>query len=147
MPLSPFLLSLPTAPALLVRRLASAFYDLVVLAGILMVAALPVVLLAQGHLGGAPGHQLFQAYLGLVVFSYFGGFWVYAGQTVGMRAWRVRVTDADGGRLTWTQAGVRFAAALVSWAILGAGFWLALWDPEGRTWHDRLSRTRLVRLP
>ena len=29
-------------------------------------------------------------------------------------------------------------------ALLGAGWLAALVDPERRTWHDRLSRTRVV---
>ena len=73
--------------------------------------------------------------------------WTRGGQTLGMRAWRCRLVAADGEPVGWGQTVARFAAALVSWAALGLGFWWALADPERRTWHDRWSGTRIVLVP
>jgi uncharacterized RDD family membrane protein YckC len=65
-----------------------------------------------------------------------------------MLAWRVRlVRSGDGGRIGWKQALIRYIAALFSWVAAGAGFWWSLYDPEKRTWHDRLSRTELHMAP
>jgi uncharacterized RDD family membrane protein YckC len=36
---------------------------------------------------------------------------------------------------------------LLSWLPLGLGYFWILFDREGRAWHDRLSRTRVVLLP
>ena len=44
-------------------------------------------------------------------------------------------------------AVTRRRAALVSLLALGLGFLWSLWDPERLTWHDRLSRTRIVYYP
>jgi uncharacterized RDD family membrane protein YckC len=128
----------------LLRRLASMAYDLLVVGALLMMAALPVVLLAGDHLRVAPGRALFQAYLLLVTFLFFGGFWVHGGQTPGMRAWRLRLIGAAGAGVSWRQAAGRFCAALLSWLAGGLGYLWALRDPQGRAWHDRLSATRLV---
>jgi uncharacterized RDD family membrane protein YckC len=83
----------------------------------------------------------------LAAFLFFGWFWTRGGQTLGMRAWRLKVVDEQGRSLTWLLALRRFAAAAFSWTALGAGFWWAIFDREKRAWHDRLSGTHLVVLP
>ena len=77
-------------------------------------------------------------------FFYLAWFW-RRGMTVGMRAWRVRIEQDDGGKPGWIRCLVRFLVALVSAACLGLGFWWSLFDPGKRTWHDMASRTRLLR--
>jgi uncharacterized RDD family membrane protein YckC len=76
---------------------------------------------------------------------FFAGFWSRGGQTLGMRAWRIRLVADDGGPVRLGTALLRCLVALLSWACLGAGFWTALFDRERRTWHDRLTGTHLVR--
>ncbi|MCB1639748.1 MAG: RDD family protein, partial [Thiothrix sp.] len=75
----------------------------------------------------------------------FGWFWTHGGQTLGMRAWKIRVTDEYGRTLNWQQAFFRYTMAILSWLMLGVGFWIAIFDPQKLAWHDRLSRTRLIR--
>ena len=41
----------------------------------------------------------------------------------------------------------RYALGTLSLLCGGLGFWWALLDREGLTWHDRLSNTRLVHVP
>ncbi len=130
----------------LLRRLASILYDALVLLAVLLVAAAPVVWLAQDSLGTFPGRLCFQGYLLAVVFLFFGWFWVHGGQTVGMRAWGLRLTSSTGGGVSWKQAGVRLCAALLSWLPAGLGFLWVLIDRDGRAWHDRLSATCLRRV-
>ena len=120
--------------ATLLRRLASIAYDLLVL---------PAVLLAQGRLQVYPGRALFQGYLLWVAFVFFGGFWVHGGQTPGMRAWRLQLTNRDGTGISWKQARRRFAGALLSWLPAGLGYLWILIDREGLAWHDRISGTEL----
>jgi uncharacterized RDD family membrane protein YckC len=64
-----------------------------------------------------------------------------------MASWRLRVEREDGALLTWGDTVKRLAAALLSWLPLGLGYFWILFDREGRAWHDRLSRTRVVVLP
>lgn len=126
----------------LARRLAAVVYDGIVVIAVLFIAAVPVVLL---HGGAVEGSLLFDLYLLGVAFAFYGGFWTHGGQTIGMRAWGVRVLRADGGPVRWPEAALRFTAAILSWLVLGAGFWWSLIDHEHRAWHDRISGTRLVR--
>lgn len=132
-------------PCGLGRRLLAIVYDGVVLIALLLIASVPVVLLTGGAQDDSRLYRAaLQVYELLVGFAFFGGFWHFGGQTIGMRAWRIRVVDEQGDSIGWRDAGVRYIVALFSWACLGLGFIWSLFDPEQRTWHDIVSRTRLV---
>ncbi|MEG3192518.1 RDD family protein [Lysobacter sp. D1-1-M9] len=71
--------------------------------------------------------------------------WRRGGQTLGMRAWRLRVAAPDGGRPGWRALMLRYAVATASLLLAGAGFWWAWFDRDRLTWHDRASGTRMRR--
>lgn len=134
----------------LLRRLAAITYDAVVVVGVLFAAAVPVVLLHGGavvttHAESLEASWWFRLYLLLVAFAFYGGFWTHGGQTIGMRAWHIRVARRDGERLRWRDAAARFVGAILSWLPVGLGFIWSLFDREGLAWHDRLSDTELRR--
>jgi uncharacterized RDD family membrane protein YckC len=54
---------------------------------------------------------------------------------------------ADVRELSWRQALLRFAAGVVALLPLGLGLWWGFCDRDRRGWHDRLTGTRVVRLP
>jgi uncharacterized RDD family membrane protein YckC len=124
----------------LLRRIGIIIYDAFLLIALLLFAAVPPVVLHGGAIEDSP---LFTVYLMFVAFLFFGGFWAYGGQTLGMKAWRVRLRQVDGSAVTWRDAAIRFAAAITSWIPLGAGYLWCLIDRDGLAWHDRLSGTRL----
>lgn len=136
----------PTPPGLL-RRLAAMAYDALLIAALWMVAALPFVWLTDVHAASATQRTLFQGYLLLVCWGFYAWFWVHGGQTLGMRAWRLRLTRTDGGPVGWRAALLRCAAALLALAPLGLGYWWVLLDKDKCAWHDRLSGTRLIVTP
>ena len=129
----------------LVRRLAAILYDSLLLFATLYFATL-ILLPFNGGEAIRP-HPLYTLYLFAVSFLYFAWAWTRGGQTLGMRAWRLRVVRRNGLPLTWGQAALRFLAALLSWLVAGAGFWWVLVDSEHLSWHDRLSATKLVLEP
>lgn len=132
-----------SAPASPFRRLAAGCYDLLLLAGVLVFTSFFVVALRGGAAIPA-GTAAYQAFVAAQVAAFFIGFWTRGGQTLGMRAWRIRVEAAGGGPVTLPRAALRLAAAFLSAAALGLGFAWMLVDPERRAWHDRLSGTRVV---
>lgn len=141
------MLASPAAtPPGLPRRLAIVFYDALVLLGVLFFATALLLPLNSGQAFSAD-QWYFTLYLVCVCFGYYAGFWVYGGQTLGLKAWGCRVVDKHGGPITWRQALVRFVCAALSWALLGGGFWMVLWQRQGLAWHDLVSGTRLVRVP
>ena len=73
--------------------------------------------------------------------------WHRGGQTLGMRPWRLQVTDASGAPAAVPALLRRFAWGSVSLLLAGAGFWWAWVDRDRLAWHDRHSGTRLRRRP
>ena len=135
--------SAPTinAPASLLRRLGGMLYD-----GLMMVAiwgTTAIIGTAINHFQ-APSGVLWQSLLFLELYFFFAWFWREDGQTVGMMAWRMRVVSHSGAPITFNQATMRFAGALLSFMCLGLGYFWMLVDPDGRTWGDIMSDSRVV---
>jgi uncharacterized RDD family membrane protein YckC len=137
----------PMSPPGLLRRLGAMAYDILLLLAVLMMLSYPYVWLTGGVKPSLFVKTLYQLYLFSICFLFYGGFWVRGGQTLGMRSWRIKLVRQDGGPITWTMALKRFASALLSLLCLGLGFLWVLYDRDKLAWHDRLSGTRLVRLP
>ena len=79
--------------------------------------------------------------------AFYGWFWTHSGQTLGMQAWRIRVVNKQGQAVTAAQSVMRFAMAIVSWLLLGIGYWMMLFNSEKETLHDKISNTKLVSVP
>jgi len=135
-------------PAHLGWRLLAAIYDLLPLLALWFVAAVLALAVAGGKLDvQRPVDRLLVQFL-VLAFSavYFAVSWSRGGQTIGMKPWRLRVVRSDGAPLSPRRALLRFVVALLSLALLGAGFWWALFDPQKRAWHDLAAGTLVVRL-
>jgi uncharacterized RDD family membrane protein YckC len=137
---------LVTQRAGLLSRLAAIIYDSLQLIAVLFLATALTLPLTGGE-AIPPNTPSFTVYLLLVCFVFFGWFWTHGGQTLGMRAWRLRIQQPNGAPITWRQAVIRFVLALLSWGCLGLGFWWIAFDQQGRGWHDLGSGTLLVKLP
>lgn len=159
----------PTRDAHLWRRLAAGLYDSLLLVAIWMCGALVVVLLRGAAV--PPLTWWFGIYLLALAFGYFGWSWIRGGQTLGMRAWNIRVQRSDGAALDWGRAALRFvigglivaAIALGAWVGRGTGLqavlgmaavllgvlaqcW-TLFDRRRRGWHDLAADTVVVLAP
>jgi uncharacterized RDD family membrane protein YckC len=135
-------------PASLALRLLAALYDALPMLALWFVATMLALALTGGALDvrRLPDKLLVQALLLAVTGAYFVISWRRGGQTIGMRAWRLRVVSADGNPLETRQALVRFGVSLISLAAVGIGFLWALFDSQNRTWHDVAAGTVMVRL-
>ena len=119
-------------------------YDALLILAIWMITLLVMVVANDGEpVLGAPVQSL----LFLEAFTFFAYFWSAAGQTAGMRAWRLRLVSNDGHRISLHQATLRFAVALIALGALGIGYFWALIDRQGRTWPDLVSNSQVVRYP
>jgi uncharacterized RDD family membrane protein YckC len=142
--------SMSSTPASLWLRIAAGIYDLfplvalwMVTAGIALYAVHGEVDLAHPSLGWRVGLRVA---LFVVTAAYFVISWARGGQTIGMRAWRLRIVTDAGHALGWTRAIVRFGVACVSLLAVGIGFAWCLFDRQKRGWHDLAARSVLVRL-
>ncbi len=118
-------------------------YDGLLLFAVLFAATVIVLPFNRGQ-AFAPYDPVYSVYLLVVSFFYFAWFWTHGGQTVGMRAWGVRLVGRAEERVSWRECLLRFLAALLSLAPFGLGFLWAGVDRENRAWHDHISGTRLV---
>jgi uncharacterized RDD family membrane protein YckC len=133
------------------RRLAAMVYDSLLLAALWIAVGALLMLLSGGRLAAPdrPGWLLVveQLVLVAVTWGFFTWFWTHGGQTLGMRAWRLRLTDRHGGRVGIVAASRRWLASLLSLGAMGLGYVWVLVDREQCTWHDRLSGTRVIVVP
>lgn len=65
--------------------------------------------------------------------------------TLGKSAMRIKVTDLEGGRITYGQAFGRHFGKILSAAIFLIGFLMMLWNKDKQTLHDRMAGTRVVK--
>lgn len=117
--------------------------------GVIMIAGaffLPLNQLITGDPSDG-SHPIYQFYLVFVVLFYFFYFWKKSGQTVGMRAWRIKLITQNDQPLTIKQMAVRLLVAVPSFLLLFAGILWQYIDSSQRTWQDRASGTKLVHLP
>jgi uncharacterized RDD family membrane protein YckC len=133
-------------PASLLRRLGAILYDTLLMVALLFLATIPF-LAASSEEAVKPETVAHQAVLAAVIYVFLVGFWCSRGSTLGMLAWGLRVETDDGSLPSIGQASIRFFAAILSWLPVGLGFLWQLWDKEQLTWHDRLSKTRLMHYP
>jgi uncharacterized RDD family membrane protein YckC len=89
----------------------------------------------------------------LLLLIAFGGSWLYAAllecsrwqATVGKQWIGLKVTDAQGERLSFFRATGRHAAKYLSALPCFLGFTMACFSSRGLAWHDRIASTRVVR--
>lgn len=162
-------------PPFLLRRIAAGFYDLLLVVALWFPAtAIALAVFRDGRRLPEAGYQI---YLLAVAFAFFGWFWTHGGQTLGMRAWRLKLIAGDGRPPGWYQALVRYLCMLIPWLLVGlglefvsypgaadnpvfqyvlaplaftaalVGFLWPLFDSRRLAWHDRFSHSCLTVLP
>ena len=132
--------------ASILRRFGAILYDSLLVLALMILGTLPFVAARAGQ-PVDPGNLPYQLTLLAITYLFFVGFWCGYGRTLGMQSWRLKIESLDGGKPGVAAASLRYFAAFVSWLPAGLGFWWQLWDRDGLTWHDRLSRTRLRYYP
>ena len=121
------------------RRLASMVYEAVLLFAVGFFAAWLFFFASGGRdaTAGATRHLL-QLFIGLMFAAYFLWSWLRGGQTLAMKAWRIRLVD-----VTPARALMRFALAVLLVPTLVSIMW-SLFDRDRQFLHDRLAGTRLT---
>lgn len=132
------------------RRFAALIYDGFLLIALLMVFTGISLVFTHGNAvlreTAGPWWWVYRAGELMVIGGYYVLNWIRSGQTLGMRAWRLRAVGETGKPLTWQRSVLRFCCGFLAWLPAGLGvLWLYI-DPEHLALHDRLSRTRVVHL-
>jgi uncharacterized RDD family membrane protein YckC len=132
------------------RRAAALIYDAFLLVALLMAFTAGALFFTKGHaiVPETAGSWVYAYYTGevAVIAGYYIVNWLRSGQTLGMRAWRLRALNASGKPMSLGAAILRAGFGFLAWAPAALGvLWLYL-DPDHLALHDRFSRTRVVRL-
>jgi uncharacterized RDD family membrane protein YckC len=151
------------------RRLAAFIYEGVLLFGVVVTTGLFYAGIVQQR-NAMVGRNGLMVLLFIVLGLYFIWFWTHGGQTVAMKAWRIRLVDVEGRPLTPYRALARYLLcwlwfipaclalyvrhapnAAVFFGVLGAGVIAyavaALFNRSHQFLHDVLCGTRIVAIP
>lgn len=99
------------------RRLAAFIYDLLIILSLWFILTMIVVACRQG-LAIAPHSHWYQSMLLTLYASYFIFSYRYGGQTIGMRAWNIKLVSGSSFDLNWTQVIKRFMLFLPAWVMI-----------------------------
>lgn len=137
-------------------RIGALVYDALIVIGIAAIAGalglgIAEALIASGIVDIAGRYVDGAAYAGSQVWfavlvwgsvcGFYLWFWTHGGQTVGMRAWRLRVQNTDGSAISLTQALIRLATAACGLGNLQVPF-----DIKNRAFQDHWSNCNVLRL-
>jgi len=127
-------------PASLFKQFAAILYDSLLIFAVLFFAAAIALLFNRGE--AIESNPAFSLYLLFSLFTFYAWFWHKSGQTLGMRAWKIRIVSEFGGNPSWGGSYLRLLFALLSFSCFGLGYFWRLFKPY--TWHDRLSQTSII---
>jgi len=113
------------------------------------VAFLPVAIAGDSQLSGTEEQWVYVILLSYMPFVplLFFALWAWRGQSVGMMAVRIEVTDRDGEPLTLSRALLRTLVWPLSMFPLAVGAAPVAFDQERRALHDMLAGTVVLELP
>ena len=119
-------------------------YDGLLLAALIMLFCVPFLAVPDAWESTVLGKLFKQLYLVSISYGFFVSFWCKGGQTLGMKSWHLRLVDNEGNPVTLKAARIRYASAILSWALLGLGYLWILVDKDNLALHDKISGTRIV---
>jgi uncharacterized RDD family membrane protein YckC len=125
------------------RRLASMFYESLLLIGVLAALfVLPNFILATAS-GIILPRPAIRVYIFLIFALYFLWHWRGGGQTLAMRTWKLQIVSRNGDVPSLLQLALRYVLAWPSIG-LGVGILWALVDRDRQFLHDRLAGTKIA---
>ena len=132
---------------ILLSRTLSGLVDLVLIFLFTSVCILAADSVSGVEILDAAGATNFALLMVVVFFVYSIFFLKTANQTIGMMITNLRLLGTDNERPTGRQILIRSSVFLVSLLGLGIGLIIGCFDKRSACLHDRLSNTRVIRLP
>ncbi len=135
--------SMASQPAVTPETVSADFFTrlvAIIIDGVILIIPQMVIRLILGPaLGGL---------IGLVIgvgYSYY--FWTTSGQTPGKMVMSLKVVNAENGALLEPSAALlRYVGYFVSGIALGLGYLWVLWDPKHDAWHDKIAKTKVIKV-
>ena len=128
------------------RRLLALFYDLLLIAGILLSFTLLIVIINGGAISSFLGSNLMLLSYFLISFIFYIYFWYFNdGQTLGMQAWKIKLVADDNQAISIKSMLQRLVFGLLFGSIAGLNFFVILFRSDKRSLNDIYSKTKIVR--
>jgi uncharacterized RDD family membrane protein YckC len=99
------------------RRLAAMVYDSLLIFAVLVIIGATTLPFTNG-LGISRDNIVFKFYLFGALYAFLGWFWTHGGQTLGMRAWKIKLLQRNGYPVTWHLAFFYYLVSLPMWGFL-----------------------------
>jgi len=128
------------------RRLLALFYDLLLIAGILLSFTLFIVIINGNAVSSFLGSNLMLLSYFLISFIFYIYFWYFnEGQTLGMQAWKIKLVADDNQAISIQSMLIRLVLGLLFGSIAGLNFFVILFRSDKRSLNDIYSKTKIVR--
>lgn len=119
-------------------------YDLLILLAILLcVSVLPVILSRPNF--NISHSNIYRTYLACITILFYYFCWRKSGQTLGMKAWGIKLISLDGKPVSLLQSAIRVLTAVPSFFIFGLGYLWMFFNKDKLTFHDLASQTTIVK--
>lgn len=140
-------------PAALWKRLFATLYDILILTAVSLlygaiVTAISTTLFNNSAVEYRPNATGLLVQIGWLatVIGFYCFFWLRVGQTVAMKAWRLKLVSDSEKPLSLGTCVLRCALGALSLGCFGIGYLWAIFDKDKKTLHDRLSGTKVIQL-
>lgn len=130
-------------PASLLRRLGALIYDIIILIALSFVISMFAIMINNGQ-AVPPNNFWLQSALVMSWLSFYCYFFTRGGQTIGMRAWKIKLQRVDGQAISLQLALIRCFLGATSLFFLGIGYIWILFDAQRKALHDRASDTQVL---
>ena len=120
---------------LLLRRLLAFLYDSFLLIALFFAVTTVALFLNNGE---AIESVLYKLMLIPVAGLFYVWFWMHGGQTLGMRAWRIKLVNSQSLQPSWQQCVQRYVLGLLTFGI---SYLFIIFNAQGHALHDSLSHT------
>ena len=124
--------------SMMFRRTSAFLYDCLLLIALFFI--ITSIAIAFNH-GNAIQGFAYYLFLFIVAFLFYDWFWRHGGQTLGMRAWRIKVESLDSQNITFKQSLSRY---LTGFLLFGITLLYMPFSTQQTALHDRISKTRIV---
>lgn len=127
------------------KHFAAFIYDIFPIFGILVVTSGITLVFRQGN-DVQPYTWWFILLVYLEISIYYIYFWKVGGQTIGMKAWKLKIIPKNNNQtsLTWPQSILRFFVGVFSTLLAGLGIFWKTFSKENLTWMDIISQSQTI---
>jgi len=107
---------------------------------------IPMIMFVD-HIHNETAHHVISLLYLLSWLAYHVGLWTSKGTTIGGIITGIKVIRLDGRTLDLPVALIRALASVLSFFVLGLGFFWAGFTRDKQSWHDKIAGTVIVKVP